>query len=63
MLNVPLFTPPPERTKVPASTLTVPVLLKATQIVAVSAVVFLKVPELFNVPIIVSSLSLKIYPA
>jgi hypothetical protein len=46
----PLLTPPPERVKVPDSTLTIPVLLKATPIVAVFAVVFLKVPELLNVP-------------
>ena len=37
--------------KVPDSTLTVPVLLKATPIVPVPVVVFLKVPELLNVPV------------
>jgi hypothetical protein len=46
----PLLTPPPVRFKIPDSTLTVPVLLKVIRIVPVPVVVFLKVPELLNVP-------------
>ena len=38
--------------KVPDSTFTVPVLLKATPIEPIPVVVFLKVPELLNVPIL-----------